>query len=53
LNKTKKSLLVIGICDFDKIFTEGQSMQRHLPQYFFNKHSPLWFIAKNFEADTA
>ncbi|MGB3221511.1 MAG: hypothetical protein WBB23_01795 [Desulforhopalus sp.] len=33
--------------------TEGQSMRRHLPQYFASEHSLLWFTTKNFEADTA
>jgi hypothetical protein len=35
------------------MFTKGQSMRRHLQQYFASEHSLLWFTAKNFEADAA
>ncbi len=35
------------------MFTEGQSMRRHLPQYFASAHRLPWFTTKNFEADTA
>jgi hypothetical protein len=35
------------------MFTKGQSMRRHLRQYFASEHSLLWFTTKNFEADAA